>query len=358
MTRDFNPDMMVLARSLKEMTQADLATATGKTQAYVSKIERRVLPPSADFIQEIIEKLEFPRSFFFQPVHLTGLPASVHPMYRKQTTKAKVLERVNAEMNIRIFHLRLMPPHLLLPLIQTFGDMAERIRTITSCPKQAAREFRRIHNLVSGPIEDLTLMAEKSGIIVFYCDFGDETDEAVDGVSMIVPALPPTIFLNKKRSADRMRFSLAHEIGHLFLHLVPSDTMEYEANDFAGELLMPEQEMKTVLTLPISLNKLAALKPTWKVSIAALLMCAKRMGIFESEAEVSFLFRQLTVMGWRKQEPASLDFPPEKPNLKKGQEKVAICALTCPKPNTHRRMLGLLRKPDSSKFLSVGASPS
>lgn len=61
------------------------------------------------------------------------------------------------------------------------------------------------------------------------------------------------ICVNYKRSQGHQNFTLAHEIGHWFLHKgksisdddsvlgYSSDSMEQEANQFAGELLYPEE---------------------------------------------------------------------------------------------------------------------
>lgn len=62
-----------------------------------------------------------------------------------------------------------------------------------------------------------------------------------------------TIFVNKDYPASRNLFTVAHEIGHYILHNEGGDryddleiydpkkrTKETEANNFAGELLMPE----------------------------------------------------------------------------------------------------------------------
>jgi Zn-dependent peptidase ImmA (M78 family) len=91
-----------------------------------------------------------------------------------------------------------------------------------------------------GPIENLTTLAERAGIIVVWCDFG----AAIDGVTMKTDDLPPCIFLNRTAPADRLRASLAHEIGHTIMHRVPTDTMEDEAYTFGAELLVPERELR------------------------------------------------------------------------------------------------------------------
>ncbi len=65
---------------------------------------------------------------------------------------------------------------------------------------------------------------------------------------MNVRDLPPCIFLNQHVPADRMRFSLAHELGHIIMHTVPGDEIENEANAFAAELLVPEKQFRRALT--------------------------------------------------------------------------------------------------------------
>lgn len=312
MVADFNPDMMVLGRTLKDLNQTELATLMGKTQAYISKIEQRMLSPSDEFVDYLSEKLELPKTFFGQSGHLAGVPTSVHTFFRK-TPKAKILSRLNAEISLRILHLRIIKDRL-NHCVATFNTLIEAIAPQPNHPEEAAREFRRYHNLNRGVIPNLTHLVEASGVLIFPCDFGDETNESVDGVSMNVPHLPPTIFLNKIRPADRMRFSLAHELFHILAHRVPSDTMEDEANRFAAELLMPEEDIRVDLAESVSLNTLAALKPKWKASIASLLYRAGALGII-NQNQKNYLWRQINQRGWKKQEPASLDLEPERVSL-------------------------------------------
>src|SRR5260370_38582809 len=94
---------------------------------------------------------------------------------------------------------------------------------------------------------------------------------------MIVPGMRPCIFLNRSVPADRMRASLGHEIGHVIMHRVPTDTMEDEAYTFAAELLVPERELRRdMIGGRISLESLARLKAKWRISRQFLLHQAGR----------------------------------------------------------------------------------
>lgn len=50
--------------------------------------------------------------------------------------------------------------------------------------------------------------------------------------------MPPLFFVNVTIPADRVRFSLAHEIGHIVMHQLPTDDMEREADRFASFALI------------------------------------------------------------------------------------------------------------------------
>lgn len=114
------------------------------------------------------------------------------------------------------------------------------------------------------PVDVITL-AKKMGMIVKEGDFEDSLSGFAvkeNGVKFIG--------VNKDHSPVRQRFTVAHEIGHLFLHSQDrvnydqgssvvmlrdghssegTDMKEIEANRFAAELLMPEDEVRNDISL-------------------------------------------------------------------------------------------------------------
>lgn len=80
-----------------------------------------------------------------------------------------------------------------------------------------------------------------------------------------------SIIVNAKHPPQRRLFTIAHELGHYYLHrdckiqfmcndLFQSDypTLEKEANDFAAELLMPEEIVLPLLDNRLNLGVLAS----------------------------------------------------------------------------------------------------
>ncbi len=130
----------------------------------------------------------------------------------------------------------------------------------------------------------------------------------MDGTCLRLNEMPPLIFINSNLSGDRWRYTLAHELAHLILHEVPHEEMENEADEFAAELLMPENEIAPQFSKlgKIRLIDLANLKSYWKCSIAALLMRAGDLG-FLTPVQKRYLWSMLSKQGWRLKEPNEIE---------------------------------------------------
>lgn len=311
MTMQFNPGLLLLARQYRRTSQTELARAAEVNQGHYSRIENGLTAedPAADVVERIARALRFPAAFFYQQDGLTGLPLSVHPMNRKKASVAEgALRQVHAELNIRLIHLRRymraieIEPELPLPHI----DVEEG-----GGPQEIARRIRRAWSIPDGPIDNLTNYCERAGILVIECEF----DAPIDGVTMLVRDLPPTIFLNRKVPADRARFSLAHELGHVVMHRVPTDTIEEEAHAFAGELLVPEKSFRrSLLGQRLTLEWLARQKAFWRVSMQFLLYRAGALDLV-TRHQTEYLWKRISALGWRTREPEETDIPPERPTV-------------------------------------------
>lgn len=89
------------------------------------------------------------------------------------------------------------------------------------------------------------------------------------------------IFVAPGRGHGRRRFSIAHELGHYLLHRdliaagIPlGPEHEREANEFAAELLMPEEVIRRT-----AMNQLEELKHRFLVSGGALQVRLERLGV-------------------------------------------------------------------------------
>lgn len=300
----FNPEMLQLARESQGLSQSDLAESLGVSQGWLSKVEHGVVVPGDDLVGKLVQTLGYPKSFFFLPDRVYGLPPAFHR--KRKSLASRILDRIHAEVNLTRIHLRrLLPP---LEIDEVVGIPSLDIDQYGT-PELIAHMVRAAWQLPRGPIRNLiATMEEMAGAIVVLIDFGTRE---IDGIGVQYTGTPPMFFLNSSAPVDRRRFTLAHELGHLVMHALPSDTMEAEADRFASELLMPEADIRGQLH-SISLERLAALKPVWKVSMSALLRRAYTLHAITPNS-YKYWSVQLGKAGYRTREPVELDLPEESP---------------------------------------------
>jgi Zn-dependent peptidase ImmA (M78 family) len=313
MASQFNSKILLVARQARGLSQLELSERTGIDQGLLSKIENGLREPTEAVVNRLSEKLGFPQGFFYQSGRVYGLPVSVHASHRKRCSVGmRQLDYIHAELNIRVWNLKILLQSVeLLPLEfhMPYFDIDEYNGDI----EKIAELVRKTWLLPRGPIENLTECLERAGCVVFWCDFANI---AVDGVTIAsFQELPICIFLNKDRPADRMRFTLAHELGHIVMHKIPHPEMEEQADHFAASFLMPYSDIKEQFKMignRITLPNLAYLKPIWRVAMQALLRRAKDIGII-SKNQNEYLWKQISIAKIRLQEPPELDFPHEEP---------------------------------------------
>ncbi|WDF35237.1 ImmA/IrrE family metallo-endopeptidase (plasmid) [Arthrobacter agilis] len=180
-------------------------------------------------------------------------------------------------------------------------------------PSSTARDLRRRWNVSSGPIRNLVGLVETAGVVLVFRSFGTSGQDAVSTWPQD-HFRPPMMLVNADLSADRLRFTVAHELGHLVMHALPSDDQEAEANEFAGELLAPANEIRAQLEglTTSDFRKLLKLKEEWGMSIAALIRRAHTLQVISDRQYREFQVR-LGKLGWRTNEPG--DVPLESPTI-------------------------------------------
>ena len=159
----------------------------------------------------------------------------------------------------------------------------------------------------NAPIPNVIKAAERSGIIVFGTSL---LSEKFDAVSVWPDSSPkrPVICYRKGVDGDRLRLSIAHEIGHLVLHQtrdIEPKQAETEAFRFGASLLIPKSQALEAIDSAATLYDFALIKATWGVSIAALIRRAFDLRIID-QIRYRSLMKQLSARGWRKKEPVGI----------------------------------------------------
>lgn len=307
-----NNRMITLARESRQMTQSALSKESGVTQGTLSKIESGVLVCPDEVLEKFARILDYPQKFFYLDANLHGIGTGAHHgLYRRRASvPVKMLKQIEAEVNIRRMHLTSLLSSVDMESSRSIPrvDVSE----YDGDASQVARATRIFWDLPSGPIDNITALLESAGVIVIEHDFGSEK---IDATSIRREGLPPLIFVRNSLPGDRLRFTLAHELGHLVMHDLPHPKIEDEADQFAAEFLLPAREIGPSLGR-LDLTRAAKLKPYWKVSMAAIIYRAHALGRL-TDNQYRYLFYQLSAAGYRTEEPKNLDIPKERPSTHK-----------------------------------------
>lgn len=308
MVLEVNPKMIVLAREARGWTQQDLAEKINMHRGNVSRLENGDTPVQKQTLLAISAATCYPPQFFTQQ----GEFIPVNLAYRKrEKVHLKLLTPIEAKMNIVRRHVQFITRALnkVAPQLPVFEVTGERT------PSMIASILRKQWNICNGVPEDLTSILESQGIIITSFDFGTER---VDSRSMFTDDKHPIIFVNRNLLGDRLRYSLAYELGQLIMHthsVIPLERdISREANQFAAAFLMPEKYILNDFKHGITLTLLAELKKKWKVSMISLLYRADDLGLLTPNQK-RYLIQQFNEQKIRRREPMELDVPNEQPKL-------------------------------------------
>ena len=305
MEQTVNPEMIILARESRGLTQKQLSEQIGIEQYELSRIENGIIGISEFNLQNLAKKLDYPRGFFFQEFEIYPLRMN---FYRKhKTLSARELKAVAALINIYRERVRRLLKSVDIEYIQIPDFSVSDFGT----PEQVAVAVRETLRLPRGAIESMIEIMENFGVIVIQLDFGIRK---FSGASLFIDNNIHLLFLNKM-PPDRQRFTLAHELGHLVMHNEPrpDEPLEDEADRFASEFLMPSRDIKPYLN-NLTMERLANLKLHWRVAMSAILKKAHTLGKISDRSYRKF-WQKMGKRGYRTKEPPHLNPPEEYPTL-------------------------------------------
>lgn len=304
MNRPVNPVMITLARESRGVSQKALAKRLDVSQAAISKLESGQIKADDEILMVLVDFLEYPESFFCRPFEI--YPVGMQFYRKHKTLPATMSKRIEVALNIYRLHVNA----LLVAAEVAFTPLPEMDVDRFGRAWKIARAIRQYLKLPRGPIESVTEVLEKLGIVVV--PFNPETS-MFSGVSMILNTENNLILVNSQMPADRLRWTLVHELAHIVMHPLPSETMEAEAEEFTGEFLMPSEEIAPELK-GLRLEKLAALKRRWRVSMNAIVTNGHKRRMI-SDWEDRTLRVQMAKNGITRTREPALSLPTEKPVL-------------------------------------------
>lgn len=293
-----NHKQLTFAREYRGYSQTELAESIkGLSQSNLSRFEKGFGVLSDDVQKKIIDFLNFPEEFFDKKINCSIDNAN----YRKRASIGKNLTQ-KFENKCKLIGY----------LIDEFAESIEwpdfKFSPLNVeegfSPQYVANYNRKLLKLSKDePVKNIMSLLEHNGIIIYEID----EIEKFDGVSFLTDKGFPLIIVNKNFSNDRKRFTIAHELGHILLHnenLYPISSYrdkEKEANVFASEFLMPENEIRNSLK-QLKMSDLGDLKSYWLTSMSSLIRKAKDLNCID-ENRYRFFMIEMSRYGYNKKEP-------------------------------------------------------
>lgn len=292
------------------------------TAQAIGKYERDEMMPSSSVLIALTRALKVSEDYLLNPadVELVGVE-----FRKKQLTSAKetaevracILSEVERYLEVERI-LAIEPPK---PFLASKRPLVESLEGA----EEAAGQLRKLWGLGEDPIPDLCELLEEKGVKV--CALA--MPKSVSGVQAEVRATNeqslPVIVVNRVHPGERQRFTLAHELGHMFLRMAGGVDPEKACNRFGGAFLVPAKMLLREVgprRKDISIRELFQLKARFGASAQAIAYRCKDLGIFE-QGLLAQIFKVFNAKRWRLQEPNEM--PGEQPQR---FERLCIRALS------------------------------
>lgn len=315
-------DRIKQARQAAGLSQRGLAEKAKPLSAMaISKYEHGDAVPGSDVLLRLAKALGVKFEYFFRPVtaQITKTEYRKHSGFsarRQQALESRIIENLERYLAIEeVFGMERMPSFQ--------NEKLDLVIKQTEDAEVAAAKLRQKWKLGEDPIDDLCEALEDHGVKVILID---EKDRKFDGFSCWANTDVAVIAVRKQGQGDRLRFDLAHELGHLFLKLGKGVNREQASHRFAAAFLVPANAVKRefpVRRTHLSPAELYSLKHKWGFSMQAWVRRLLDLGII-SETYYRRVFIKFGKLGWRKQEPDK----PVRPEKTRRFERLVDQALT------------------------------
>ena len=298
----FNGQRLKEALQFREKKMTELADETGISKQSLSLYANGGNVPPFDNVIKIARVLEFPTDFFMSEDLCTVSTGNTY--FRSQasaTKKSRNAQKIKLEYVSKMYEVILNymnVPELNLP--DTTGiNIPDDIADVDS--EQAIKEIEKLSKLVreywnlgNGPIENLQYVLQSNGIIV--TGFRD-VDIGIDAFSQQITIDGKMVYIIAlsigTKPIERLRFDMAHELGHILMHTWGEDNEEIskdefnvrekQANMFASALLLPKETFsKSISAYPTNIDYYLALKKKWKVSMQAMMYRTRQLDIISA----------------------------------------------------------------------------
>lgn len=281
---------LVNARKIRCMSQRALSDSVGGkvSPTAIAKYEQGAMMPSSNVLIALSNALGLKLDYFFRPFTVEIDPSKFEfrkksSMGKKEVESIKFLVCSEIEKYLEI--------ETLLGITSMPGlDFSDTVVSGEDGAKAMALQLRDRLNVGSDAIVSAIDLLESVGVKII--EIGH--DGAFSGTCNMAGGFP-VVVVNRNMTSERKRLTIFHELGHLLMRCADGVDKERMCNVFANEMLIPSDRFLDLIggeRDEISLVELQAAQREYGISVDALMMKARQLGVISGYRYVSFQKRK------------------------------------------------------------------
>lgn len=253
------------------------------TKQSISKYESGKMLPRGATLKKLAQALDISADYFAGRGMQIDKPmlrnAFKTPLEPEETQRLVAMLSFWAEQYVSAEKRTGMETPFVNPLADTEVDSLENVSA-------AADRLRQAWNLGSGVIPSILRLMERKGIKIL----NHQLPMNVLGLSTWADGAYPLVVIDmshEKHTVERLRFTAAHELGHIVLNIPDGEKRETYCNQFAGCFLLPKstlyEEIGCAHRDKVTLEELIDLHEAYGLSVSALVHELKDFDIIDEK---------------------------------------------------------------------------
>lgn len=290
------------------MSQAELSAKVGVGKMAISNYEHDKRVPSMEILKKIAEALGVSTLSFIS--HCDENLSFEHGAFRKKKSTMGLIKQELVREKIERYFSRFFT------LVSILGEsVLPKEPKIEAIPfsdlEEAAQNMRTSLGLpAAGPLGNLVNHLENKGFLIYIDNFQQDGFYGIHGTV----GGRPYLAIRKGMTPERQRFTIVHELAHMFFDSKDNLHSENEINAIAGAFLLPREDLIRELGPRRTdiRQDLRFIQQEYGMSMAAIAKRAQQVNIISDEVYRNIMI-WLSQMGLRMDEHSGLIV--EKPNL-------------------------------------------
>src|SRR6218665_162918 len=275
------PDRLKNARKMNGFSLQDLSDSLGNSlsKQALNRLETGELKPDGEILSRLCKALHVTLDYFFKDNSVVLVQAEFRKLQKLPLKEQEKVRSRTVDFLERCFETEnLLGLNNELP----FAPKSFKAKNQAEAEKAASKMRIEVLKIGKDPIFNIYEMLEETNIKVFKTT----ADKSFSGMSAVIGGKAGVIVFNDSREIPmvRKRFTMLHELGHLFMDLEGIEEKESErlCDAFAGAMLLPDEKVLEYFggkRVKVYINELKMIKKYFGISLTAIMYRAKALDL-------------------------------------------------------------------------------